>query len=315
MHSQTLLKKFLTDCQARRLSKKTIRRYQDDNQRLFRFAETRHKRHIQQIDKNLLRKFFAELHETIPKRQTIITETNGNKLSPFTTAGIFRSIKTFFRWCEREGYLKHNPINQLRPPKTPVRIVKRLSEHQIITLLNEIRKSKHPERNLAMILLLCDSGLRRDETISLKLQDIHLQDKFICVKGKGEKEREIPIGETTCYALTEWKNVRPATKSSNFFVSPTGKNLSAETIRSLLRRIRKRIQIERLYAHLLRHTFAKLYLKHGSVEKLSQILGHKKIKTTLDIYVQGFDIDELIRDHRKGAPVDRIYKHSHITRR
>lgn len=304
---QTLLTKFLTDCKARRLSQKTIRRYHDDNSRLIDFLNSRRIRHTNRTKPEHLRTFFAQLHESEPKRQTTITERNNNHLSPFTTAGIYRSIKTFFRWTEREGYLTSNPMNRLRPPKTPKQIVRRLSEAQLEALLEEIQQTKEPARNLALILLLVDSGLRRGEAITLRTADVHLNEHYIFVKGKGEKEREIPIGEITCEAIARWIHTRPNCNSKFLFVKNSGKPLTGETIRSVLRRIRQRLQLERLYPHLLRHTFSKLYLKRGSIEKLSQILGHSRINTTIETYVQDFDIEDLIADHSKASPVDHLH--------
>lgn len=312
MLTSTLIKKFIVDCRARRLSKKTIQRYTDDCNRLQTFLLSHRITHAHRITHDTLRQFFAELHETIPKRKSRITESNHGRLSPFTTAGIYRSINTFFHWCEREGHLDRQPMSRLKPPRTPKRIIKRLSEAQLRLLLEEIQKTKEPTRNLAIALLLVDSGLRRGEAFSLHTRDIHTESRYICVTGKGEKEREVPIGEVTCDAIQRWMLVRPKTKSKFLFVKHSGEPLTAECIRSVLRRIRDRMNLERLYPHLLRHTFSKLYLKKGNVEKLSKILGHSKIETTIEEYVQDFDIDDLIEDHSKGSPVDRLNQRSKI---
>lgn len=308
---KNVLKNFILDCKARRLSPRTIQRYESDNQRLLDFLHARRIHHIERVSHKHLRAFFAELHEVKPKR--IARHNESERYSPFTTEGIYRSIKRLFNWSLTEGHIKQNPMQRVRRPKVPKRIVRRLSEAQLKILLQEIAETKEPVRNLAIILLMVDSGLRKGEWMSLKLENLHLDEQFVCVNGKGEKERNVPIGEVTCEAMSQWLTIRPETKCKNVFVKSSGKPLSGEAIRAVLRRIRDKLKLQRLYQHLLRHTFSKLYLKRGTLEKLSQILGHADMQTTKEIYVQDFDIDDLIEEHRKASPVDRLERHSKIT--
>ncbi len=309
---KTVLKNFILDCKARRLSQHTIQRYESDNQRLLDFLHSRRIRHIEHISHKHLRAFFAKLHEVKPKR--IARHNESERYSPFTTEGIYRSIKRVFNWSVSEGHIKQNPMQRVRRPKTPKRIIKRLSEAQLKILLSEIAETKEPIRNLAIILLMVDSGLRKGEWMSLKLDNVHLDEQFICVNGKGEKERNVPIGQVTCEAIAQWLTIRPETRCKNVFVKSSGKPLSGEAIRAVLRRIQNKLKLQRLYQHLLRHTFSKLYLRRGTLEKLSQILGHADIQTTKEIYVQDFDIHDLIEEHSKASPIDRLNRRSKITR-
>jgi len=246
-----------------------------------------------------LRAYFAALHENISER-------TGKRLSPFTTHGNYRSINTFWRWTHTNEYIAHNPMERVRPPRTPKRIIKRLSERQLLILLDEIQRTAHPTRNRAMLLLMLDSGLRRGETVNLTIYNIHTAEKFVDVKGKGEKERRIPISAITAQAIDAWISERPKTRCKQLFVKASGKPITGECIRAILRRINNRMKLERLYPHLLRHTFAKLYLKRGNLNTLAQILGHADIKTTAEIYVGDADIDDLIEEHRRASPLSRL---------
>lgn len=309
MQTQTALKKFLIACAATHLSNRTQKRYTSEIGQLITFLKKRKIKQIERVKTDTLRQFFARLSEITP-RQTRISIENGNRLSPFTIAGIYRSIHTWFAWMEKENIIKTNPMRQIKPPKTPKRVVRRLSEKQLSVLLEHIKQSNNPERNLAIVLLMVDSGLRRAETFNLKLSNIH--NSYIQVTGKGNKEREIPIGQVTQHALRKWLHIRPKSKSNFVFIKPNGKPLSHESIRSILRRIQHQMKLERLYPHLLRHTFAKQYLKNGDLDSLSAILGHKDRNTTKEIYIGDFDIEDLIERHRRASPVDRL-KRSRLT--
>lgn len=310
MKTQTALKKFLTACAAARLSNRTQERYTYEIGRFTTFLKKRKIQHIDRVKPDTLRSFFAELNNTTP-RTTRISIENGNRLSPFTIAGIYRSIHTWFNWMEKQNILKTNPMRQIKSPRTPKRIVHRLSEKQLCALLEHIQQTKNPERNLAIVLLMVDSGLRRAETFNLKLSNIHTG--YIRVNGKGNKEREIPIGQVTQHALKKWLDIRPQSNSDYVFVKSNGKPISPESIRSIFRRIQEQMKLERLYFHLLRHTFAKQYLRHGDLDSLSAILGHKDRQTTKEIYVGDFDIEDLMERHRHASPVDRL-KRSNLAR-
>ncbi len=291
---------FMQDVIARDLSLKTQQRYRADLTDLARFLQPAVP--LEQITADLLRAYFADLQ----------TRKNGHRpdqgLSPFTIEGMYRSIKTFFRWCEWNEYLAANPMQRVRRNKVPKHIVPRLDPAQIDWLLNEVEKTQSPERNLALLLLMVDSGLRRGEVLGLTLSNVYLTEQRVRVMGKGRKERDVPLGEASTAALRAWLTVRPSSAVSNVFLNADGTPFKAEGVRSLFVRLQIRLGLPRLYPHLLRHTFAKQYLKRvKDVKSLQQILGHAKSSTTLDLYVE-YDFDDLRQMHQLGSPVDAIKK-------
>jgi site-specific recombinase XerD len=302
MELERAVQAFLNDAVARDLSPKTHHRYQSDLADLARYLQAHSVTTLEQVTADLLRAYFADL------------QTRGNlqhpdrKLSPFTIEGMYRSIKTFFRWCEWEEYLPANPMRRVRRNKLPSRIVPRLSEDQVATLLDEVTGTMMPQRNLALILLMVDSGLRRGEALGLNVDDVYLDEQRVRVFGKGRKERDVPLGEASTRALGEWLAVRPFSLSDKVFLTDEGTPFQPAGVQSLFERLQARLRVPRLYPHLLRHTFAEIYLKHvRDVKSLQQILGHSKASTTLDLYVE-HNFDDLLRMHQIGSPVDTIKK-------
>ncbi|CAG0962156.1 Tyrosine recombinase XerC [Anaerolineae bacterium] len=294
--------RFLLDCKARALSPNTIERYTNDLSTLERFISIRNVFHLEEITPDLLREFVAHL---LARRHRYRADS---PISPFTVDGIYRSCRTFFVFCAREDFLQINPMERVRHIKLPQRLVPRLSEDQVYQLIKEVEKTKLPKRNLAMILLLADSGLRRSEMLNLAVDDVHLDEGYVRVVGKGNKQREVPIGKAARKAIRIWLKARPYSKTQSVFVNSDGTPFRKNGLGSLFRRLRKYLGLKRLYPHLLRHTFAKMYLRRSHDHKaLQNVLGHSRSSTTLDLYVD-YDIEDLKEIHRFASPVDAILK-------
>ncbi len=291
---------FLQDVTARALSRKTWKRYHDDLHDLLNHLERRSLLQLEDVRPADLRDYLAELQ----------TRSNGHRpqdhLSPFTIEGRYRSLKTFFNWLALERLITANPMERLRRPRLPRRLVPRLTEDQVRALLEAVEETVSPERNMALLLLMVDSGLRRGETLGLQLDDLDLVGGKVRVFGKGRKERLVPLGQASTRALREWLSLRPPAAGGHVFVKADGAPLAADAVRSLFLRLQARAGLRKLYPHLLRHTFAVLYLKRAAdVKSLQQILGHSKASTTLDLYVE-FPFEELKRLHSLASPVDAL---------
>jgi site-specific recombinase XerD len=197
---------------------------------------------------------------------------------------------------------------RIRKPKLPNRLIARLSEEQIAKVLEGTEHTQSPERNLALLMLMVNNGLRRGEVLGLTIDNVHFDENRIRVTGKGRKDRDVPLGNASISALRAWLAVRPISLIPNVFINADGSAFQAAGLRSLFQRLQVYASLKRLYPHLLRHTFAKLYLKRvRDVKSLQQILGHAKSSTTLDQYVE-YDFDDLSTLHRDGSPVEAIKK-------
>ena len=302
MELERAIQSFLQDVTARDLSRNTHKRYAADLGDLALYLQSDSIVQIEQITADHLRAYFSALHK----------RPNGHhpkaSLSPFTIEGMYRTFKTFFRFCEYEEYFPENPMARIRKPKLPNRLIMRLSEEEVAKVLEGAELTQSPERNLALLMLMVNNGLRRGEVLGLTIDNVHLGENRIRVTGKGRKDRDVPLGEASTTAIRAWLAVRPVSLVENVFMNADGSAFQAAGVRSLFQRLKIHAGLKRLYPHLLRHTFAKLYLKRvRDVKSLQQILGHSKASTTLDLYVE-YDFDDLSAMHRDGSPVDAIKK-------
>lgn len=292
MKIELAIQTFLSDVTASNLSAKTWRRYRDDLTELMHFLRDCDIYMLEGITSDHLRDFFTYLMQR-PNR--------GNRertLAPHSIEGKYRSIKRFFNFCSWEGLLAPNPMSHIHRPKTPKPIVNRLTEEQVLSALHLIDQTKMPERNLALLLLMVYSGLRRGEALGLRIGDIDFKEGSATVTGKGRKTRIVPVNETTAIAIKGWLEIRPKFAEDDYvFVSRDGTRFHEDGVHSLFERMRKKLGLRRFYPHLLRHTFAVLYLKRvKDYKSLQQILGHSRSSTTLDIYTD-FDFEHIKRLH------------------
>jgi integrase/recombinase XerC/integrase/recombinase XerD len=124
---------------------------------------------------------------------------------------------------------------------------------------------------------MLDSGLRCGEVSTLLSANVHLDEKYIIVDGKCDKERIVPLSQITVAELLKYVEIRP--KSKNFFCTVDGQPISNDTVKDFFRDVKKVSGLERVYPHLLRHTFATMYLENGgNIYNLQSILGHTSLE-------------------------------------
>lgn len=231
---------------------------------------------------------------------------DGKPYSPYYLDQVYRTLNTFFVWCVREGFLDHNPMDRVRRPRVPRRKSPRLTLEEVGCLLDAVGKTGHPVRNLAMICLAVDSGLRRGEVLGLEVRNVDLDGSIVRVLGKGSKERDIPVGVVARDALRAYLKVRPTSSSLRVFLSSGGKPLTKDALQTLMYRLKKKAGLPQLRWHLLRHTFANHFINGGGgLRKLQKILGHSSVRTTADIYTDP-ELNELQDAHNRASPLVQI---------
>jgi site-specific recombinase XerD len=228
---------------------------------------------------------------------------DGGKYSACYLDQVYRTVNTFCKWCVLEGTLQSNPMERVRRPRVPKRKSPRLSLAEVERMLAAVRGTMHAARNLAMVCLAVDSGLRRSEILKLKVKDVDLGRGVVRVLGKGGRERVVPIGQATREALRAYLAARPASSSSRAFVISAGRPLTVDGMQTLMYRLKARAGLPQLRWHLLRHTFANLFIENGGgLRQLQAILGHSDIRTTAGIYTDP-DLPELQRCHARSSPL------------
>jgi site-specific recombinase XerD len=265
------------------------------------------------ITVNHLRAFLAHLRDEVAA-----DENNPHKptrdvgLSPLTIQGHGRTLKAFFSWLTREGYLGENPTERLKIPKAPKVIVETLTEAQIHKFLSVIdSKSGEGFRDYCIALVLLDTGIRLSELVHLTLMNLNLEQACFKVMGKGAKERIVPIGANVQKAL--WKYIhqhRPEPihpNVTNLFLRRDGQALKPDGAYRMVRKYGEKAGLKgvRCSPHTFRHTFAKNFLLNGGdVFTLQKILGHSSLEV-VKMYVQLASEDVQIQ-HRRHSPVDRM---------
>ncbi len=243
-------------------------------------------------------------------REFIIHEQERD-LSPYTVQGKVRALKAFASWLFNEGYTTDHVLYNLKMPKAPQNLIEPLTATEI----DQLVKIQNPLtalgcRNIAIMVLLLDTGLRVSELCGLRADDAHIEEGYLKVMGKGSKERVVPIGGLAQKML--WRYIihfRPEDSieaEKYVFLTLDGKPLCPNAVKLLLKRWGKKAGVPRLHAHLCRHTYATDFLIYncGDVFRLQQILGH----TTLEMvrkYIHYASAHTLINGN-VASPIDRM---------
>ena len=213
-------------------------------------------------------------------------------LSPQSQARRLSGLKSFFNYLIFESYRKNNPIDLIAAPKIGKKLPDTLNIEEIETLLAHIDLS-HPQghRNRAIIETLYGSGLRVSELVQLSLSNIFFKEKLMRIKGKGDKQRLVPIGDYTEKYLKIYINEsRPLqkinTKSQDIvFLNRNGNQLTRTMVFTMVKQLGIKANIQKqISPHTFRHSFATHLLKNGADLRAIQLLmGHESITTT-EIY-------------------------------
>ncbi|MEO1981716.1 MAG: tyrosine recombinase XerC [Fuerstiella sp.] len=206
-----------------------------------------------------------------------------------TVARRLACLRSFFRYCQREGLCDSNPAKPLRTPRAGKKLPHFLTTDEVGRLLSAPSATKHDGlRDRAILETVYSAGLRVAEVVGLDLQDYDRPSGIIRVRGKGRKERIAPVGSYATKALLSWLAVRkPDTNADEndqaaLFLNRFGRRL---TTRSIGRMLEKHIITvglsQQTSPHTLRHSFATHLLDGGAdLRSVQELLGHKSLTTT-----------------------------------
>lgn len=200
-------------------------------------------------------------------------------LSRVTIDNVRRILSSFFSWLEDEEYLVKSPIRRIHKVKTLSSIKDTYSDEE----LEKMRDSCKEKRDLAIIDILASTGMRVGELVLLKQSDIDFNERECKVLGKGNKERLVYFDALTKIHLQEYLDSR-SDGDDALFVSLKAPyaRLTIGGVESRLRNIGKQLNIEKVHPHKFRRTLATRAIDKGMpIEQLQQLLGHKRIDTTL----------------------------------
>lgn len=236
------------------------------------------------------------------------------KLAARTQARRLSALRQFFRFLCSEKHRKEDPTRSIDAPKLGRVLPKYLSEKEVTGLIDTVARYPGDDglRLRAMLELLYAAGLRVTELVSLPVTAIQFDRALVLVKGKGGKERVVPLGEPALKAIQEWLPVRKRLlgdkKSLYLFPSPArGKDahLSRQRFFQLLKELALAAKLDpkRLSPHVVRHAFATHLIEHGAdLRSVQSMLGHADIATTqIYTHVAGDRLARTVAEHHPLA--------------
>ena len=254
----------------------TVEAYRNDLAHLERYMK-REELTPETVRREHLEHFAATLHE--------------HGIGPSSQARILSGVRSFFKYLQMEGYISDDPSELLEWPHLGEHLPEVLTTEEIDRMEAAIDLSKpEGQRNKAIIEVLFSCGLRVSELTALKLSDLFMSDNFVRIKGKGRKERLVPISAKAVKELKLWfidrdrMNIKLG-EEDFVFLNRRGAHLTRTMILIMIKRCAEAAGIEKTVSpHTLRHSFATALLKGGAdLRAIQMMLGHESISTT-EIY-------------------------------
>ena len=267
-------------------------------------------------DLEALTEYLTDYHGSLPKPADVATTDLRGYVSALHEAGYARStvsrrlasMRSFFRFTQRESMTEENPAKPLRTPRRDRVLPHFLSTEELARLL-----SSPPEneaiglRDRAILETLYSAGLRVSELVGINDGDLDLDEGLVCVRGKGRRERLSPLGSFSVRAVKQWLAVRelssdvPAGRDAPVFINKFGRRITTRSVARMLEKYLKQTGLDlRTTPHTLRHSFATHLLDRGAdIRSVQELLGHKSLVTT-QIYT-----------HVSTARLKAVYERAH----
>ncbi|MBI5938670.1 MAG: tyrosine recombinase XerC [Betaproteobacteria bacterium] len=278
---------FLTHLKTRHYSPRTLDLYQRD---LARLAELAGGRQPEQLSSHDMRRFLATLH------------ARGS--APKSLARTLSAWRNFYLFLARDNQVSANPCVGLRPPKGEKRLPNALSPDEMAQLLSGGDGDPLALRDQAMFELMYSSGLRLSELVGLDLGGIDLDSGEVRVRGKGAKDRIVPVGRQALTAVRAWLAQRQALAKDTpaLFVGARGERIAASVVGLRLKRLAILHGVnQRVHPHALRHSFASHVLQSsGDLRAVQEMLGHASLSTT-QVYTH-LDFQHLAKVYDQAHP-------------
>ncbi len=293
MDRDFLLKDFLSYLSLERaLSSNTVKAYENDINKFFNYLDVRGI-NFDDVRRDTISDFLWEQRELGREATTV--------------ARNLVALKMFFRFLLREGYIEDDPTLALESPRLWKKLPQTLSVDEVERILNIIPDGE-PQyiRDRAIVEVLYASGLRISELVNLTLKDVNLDIGFLRCRGKGGKERIVPLGKKAIQAVRKYlqyaRNYYLKRPSEYIFLNRSGNKLSRQSCWKIIKKYARLAGIKkRISPHTLRHSFATHLLERGAqLRAVQEMLGHADISTT-QIYTH-IDREYLKQIHKKYHP-------------
>lgn len=291
MTKRNLTKEYLSYLQVERgLAKNSLASYKRDIAKLEQFAvdEGLDVVHLSRGD---LRGFVASLTEL--------------EFSPSSIGRIISAVRGFYKFLLLDGHIKKHPAEDLDTPAKGFYLPRFMNEDEVNALLSQPDVTQEIGlRDRAILEIMYASGLRVSEAVNLRITDIDIDAGILTCKGKGNKQRKVPLGKSA----VEWlkshlarRRKREYTEMRNLFVTSLGKPINRQVIFNFIKEYAAKAGLEDISPHTLRHTFATHLMQNGADSRsVQEMLGHADISTT-QIYTHITD-NHLRKTYEKHHP-------------
>ena len=270
------ISKYLAELERRGASAHTVRNYRSDLDQFATYFEPPGETApaMEQLDLPLLREWLASLYD-----QSLNVVSIRRKLA---------AVRGLFQFLLREGVLDRNVAKRLRTPKTKQRLPDVMSAEKTNNLLDAVERGEpvekpSRERDLAFLELLYGCGIRVSELVGISLEDLDLRSGWMRVRGKGNKEREVPLPERAIGAVERYIETRqPAPDERALFLNSRGMRLSDRQVRRLVKMYALAATGDStVHPHSFRHAYATHLLADGAdLRAIQELLGHARLSTT-----------------------------------
>ncbi len=273
----------------------TIEAYIDDVEKLIRYLELSG-RSWQEANRDVLVNFVCTLQDV--------------GIGARSQARVISGVKSFFRFLKLEGFIEEDFSESLEMPRLGRQLPSILSVDEINAMIESIDLTvPEGQRNRAIIEVLYSCGLRVSELVGLRISQLYLDDEYICVEGKGGKQRLVPISVQAIREIEQYMLVRAKQKikpgeEDYLFLNRRGSHMTRVMVFYIVRNLCDLCGIKkRVSPHTLRHSFATHLLENGAnLRAIQSMLGHESITTT-EIYVhldRHFLRHEIIAHHPRN---------------
>jgi integrase/recombinase XerC len=272
------IERFLDELRRQNASEHTVRNYASDLAQLLEYFTIPDKRHscptVEQIDALAIREWLGHLYQ-----QRLTAVSMRRKLA---------AVRSFFNYLRRESLVTTNVARLVRTPKAPKSLPPVMTAEQTNTLVEGVAADKlerpNPARDLAIFELLYGCGLRVSELVGLNLDDFDFSERWVRVRGKGRKERQVPYGGKAAQSLEPYLAQRNPAQAADpaLFLNHRGGRLSVRGARGIVKFYARMIAGDSsIHPHSLRHAYATHLLSDGAdLRAIQELLGHAQLSTT-----------------------------------